>query len=87
MLLPIIPETRYWRFYLYLDVSEYGAYFCFPLRGDEILVPLSLVKWLKGKRFFSTSFCKWYSSLKAIQKEWEEYTNLCEGRRNDENNR
>ena len=79
MFLPIIPRTRYWKFYLYLEIIKYKAYIGFYFDGDEVLVPLSLTKWLKGEKFFSISFCKWYPSLKAIQDEWETYASLCKG--------
>jgi len=77
MFLTIIPRTKYWRFYLYFEINRSGIYFGFYYKGDEVLFPLSLIKWLKGKRFFSISFCNWYPSLKAIQKEWEYYSKLC----------
>ena len=73
MLIKIIKRTKKRHFYLSLYVKRLKLSIIFYYKGDEIEVPISLVKWLQGKRFFSTSFGMYFRSLKELDQMWKDY--------------
>jgi len=73
MLIKIIKRTKKRRFYLSLYVKRWKISIIFYYKGDEVEVPISLIKWLQGKRFFSTSFGMYFRSLKELDQMWENY--------------
>jgi len=73
MLIKIIKRTKKRRFYLSLYVSRWELSIIFYHNGDEVEVPISLIKLLRGKRFFSTSFGMYFRSLKELDQMWEDY--------------
>ena len=73
MLIRIIKRTKKRRFYLSLYVNRWELSIIFYYKGDEVEVPISLIKWLQGKRFFSTSFGMYFRSLKELDQMWEDY--------------
>ena len=73
MLIKIIKRTKKRRFYLSLYVNRWKISIIFYYKGDEVEVPISLIKWLQGKRFFSTSFGMYFRSLTELDQMWEDY--------------
>lgn len=73
MLIKIIKRTKKRRFYLSLRIKRWKLSIIFYYKGDEIEMPISLIKWLRKKRFFSTSFGMYFKSLKELDQMWEDY--------------
>ena len=73
MLIRIIKRTKKRRFYLSLSANRWELSIIFYHNGNEVEVPISLIKWLQGKRFFSTSFGMYFRSLKELDQMWKDY--------------
>ena len=63
------------KFRLQLDWKYLSIFFDY--RGDWVAFHLNPYFWFKGEAFYSTSFCANFPSLKALNRYWDEYCDVC----------
>ena len=66
---------NFWKFQIWFDKEFFSIWF--DWKGDTVGLMLNPKFWLKKKFFFSWSFGVYFSSLRAIDRMWEELNRHC----------